>query len=72
MKLGALLKWGVFNKGECFRKGDQRSFAVRRFYNSYENLIKLPTSVWGGGWGGGSTKPYLIKSRIVFFQASLE
>ncbi len=40
MKLGAILKWGVFNKGEHFRKGGRGSFAVRRFYNGYKNLIK--------------------------------
>jgi hypothetical protein len=40
MKLGALLKWGVFNKGDFFRKGGQGSFAVRHFYNGYKTLIK--------------------------------
>ncbi len=47
MKLGAILKWGVFNKGECFRKGDQRSFAVRYFYNGYKNLIKSQKVFFG-------------------------
>jgi hypothetical protein len=31
MKLGALLKMVFFNKGECSRKGDWGSVAVRRF-----------------------------------------
>jgi hypothetical protein len=33
---------GLFNKGECFVKGGQGSFAVRHFNNGYENLIEMP------------------------------
>jgi hypothetical protein len=50
MKLGALLKWGIFNKGVIL-KGWPRKFAVRHFCNGYrklkvfyENLMKSPNS----------------------------
>jgi hypothetical protein len=42
MKLRALLKWGFLIKENVFRNGGQGSFAVRRFYNGYENLMKSP------------------------------
>jgi len=45
MKLGALLKTWIFNKGECSRKGGRRRFAVWCFYNGYENLIESPKYV---------------------------
>jgi hypothetical protein len=49
MKLGALLKWGHFNKREKFRKGGPGSLYSETFYywireaeGSYENLMKSP------------------------------
>jgi hypothetical protein len=48
MKLGALLKWGNFNKGVIL-KGWPMKFAVRHFLqwikeaeSFYENLMKSP------------------------------
>jgi hypothetical protein len=38
MKLGGLLKWGVFHKRDCFGKGGWGSLAERLFYNSYGKL----------------------------------
>ncbi len=38
MILGALLKWGVFNKRDCCKKGARGNFTVRQFYNDDENL----------------------------------
>jgi len=40
MKLGALLKWGVFNERDCCKKGDRGSFAARHFYND-EGKLKI-------------------------------
>ncbi len=40
MKLGALLKWGVFNKRDFCKKGDRGNFSVRQFYND-EGKLKI-------------------------------
>ena len=42
MKLGVLFKMEIFIKGSVFRKGGRGSFAVRCFYNGFENLIEIP------------------------------
>jgi hypothetical protein len=48
MKLGVLLKWGVFNKERqikvpgSFSKRWPRKFCSETFYNGYKNLIKTP------------------------------
>ncbi len=40
MKLGAILKWGVLIKGNILERVTEEVFAVRCFYNCYENLMK--------------------------------
>ncbi len=40
-EIWSIIKMWSFNKGEHSRKGGWGSFVVRRFYNSYENLIEL-------------------------------
>jgi hypothetical protein len=45
MKSVALLKMGIFNKGECFKTVAKEVFAVRHFYNGKENLIEPPNIV---------------------------
>ena len=41
-EIRSIFKRGIFNKGEHARKGDWGSFAVRCFYNGFENLIEIP------------------------------
>jgi hypothetical protein len=40
MKLGAILKWGVLIKGNILERVAEEVFAVRSFYNGYDNLMK--------------------------------